>query len=205
MLKQLAQHRWVCFVQGGLTLLLGVSLLYLRELWSNDISGELLLILGLLTSGFVVLAAALLDLAIAVDVLAREHKLKTSLVWWLMALIGLGVSLGVLLSSAISFRLLALFAAAHAVMMGAMTLSLLPSLRRHAMERQFYVASAIAFLVFASGLLLAFSTGDAPAAKTVGIYAVFFGLQLFYLGAHLPARRRTSLALSPERSKSHAH
>jgi uncharacterized membrane protein HdeD (DUF308 family) len=205
MLKQLAQHRWVSFVQGGLTLLLGLGLLYLRQLSSDEVTGTFVFAVGLLTSGFVVLAAALLDLAIALEVMAFRHKPKASLVWWFMGLIGLAVGAEVLLSPQISFRLVAIFAAAHAILSAAVSLSLLPSLRRHPFARQFLVASSVGFLIFAIGLLLGASNGENPSAKSVGVYAVFFGLQLFYLGAHLPARHRAPLALPQERSGSHAH
>jgi uncharacterized membrane protein HdeD (DUF308 family) len=204
MLKQLAQHRWVFFVQAGLTLLLGVCLLYLRELLYDEVTGTFVFAVGVLTSGFVVLAAALLDLAIALEVTAREHTWKASLVWWLMGVAGVAVGLEVLLAAEISFRLVGFFATAHAVLSAALNLSLLPSLRRHPLDRQFYVASSMGFLIFAIGLLLSAIAGDAPAAKTVGIYAVFFGLQLFYLGTHLPAKHRVPLALPHERRGSHA-
>jgi hypothetical protein len=42
MLKQLAKHRWICFVQGGLTLLFGVCLLYLRSLMLGQFASTLI-------------------------------------------------------------------------------------------------------------------------------------------------------------------
>ncbi len=38
MLKQVAQHRWICYVQGGLTLLFGAGLLYLRGLMVSPLA-----------------------------------------------------------------------------------------------------------------------------------------------------------------------
>ena len=71
MLKQLAKHRWICFVQGGLTLLFGVCLLYLRSLMLGQFASTLISVLALLAGGCLLIAAGMLDLAVAVGITAR--------------------------------------------------------------------------------------------------------------------------------------
>ncbi len=57
MLKQLMRHRWIYFVHGGLTLLLGLGLVGLKPLLEDRVLGTFIAVVLLLSTGFVMVAA----------------------------------------------------------------------------------------------------------------------------------------------------
>lgn len=196
MLKQLIQHRWICFVQGGLTLLLGIGLVGLRPLMQDRLMGTLVTVVVLLSTGFVLVAAGLLDLVIAVEVTAQQRKIRMAMVWWLPGMIGLVTGLTVLLAPDITMRLLAVAAAAHALLVMAFDLAMLPSFSRHPLQRNLLMVSSLGCVIF--GVLLiagALGTGS-MATNALGIYALYFGLRLTFMGGQLAVGHPPTVAVS---------
>jgi uncharacterized membrane protein HdeD (DUF308 family) len=196
MLKQLIQHRWICFVQGGLTLLLGLGLVVLRPLMEDRLLGTFIAVVVLLSTGFVLVAAGLLDLVIAVDVTAHQHRIRTALMWWLPGVIGLGLGLAILLAPHVTMCLLAVVAAGHALLVTAFDLAMLPRLNRHPTQRNMVLVSSLLFVVFGVLLVVGALGTEAMATQAVGLYALYFGLRLMLLGGQLAAGHSTPVAVS---------
>ncbi|HVJ09099.1 MAG TPA: hypothetical protein VM554_12020 [Acidisarcina sp.] len=196
MLKQLIQHRWICFVQGGLTLLLSIGLISLRPLIEDRLMGTFVTVVVLLSTGFVLVAAGLLDLVVAVEVTARQRRMHTVLVWWLPGLIGLGVGLTVLLAPSITMRLLAVVAAFHALLVTALDLAMLPSFSRHPLPRNLLLVSAFLCITFGVLLVVGALGTEAMAIRAVGFYALYFGLRLMFMGSQLATGHHAAVAVS---------
>ncbi len=196
MLKQLIQHRWICFVQGGLTLLLGIGVLSLRPLMEDRLMGTFVTAVVLLSTGFVLVTAGLLDLAIAVDVTAQQRKIRTAMVWWLAGVIGLGIGLIALLAPTITMRLLAVVAAAHALLVATFNLAMLPSIDRHPLQRNLLSVSSLICVIFAVLLVVGALGTAAMATRAVGFYALYFGLRLMFMGGQLATGRHLTVAAS---------
>jgi uncharacterized membrane protein HdeD (DUF308 family) len=205
MLKQLAKHRWICFVQGGLTLLFGVCLLYLRSLMLGQFASTLISVFALLAGGCLLIAAGMLDLAVAVGITAHLRSVRSALLWWMAGMLGVSTGMVLLFAPQFSVELLAYFAAAHAGLAGAIDLLMHRGLRRHPLYRNLMLGSALTFLGFAIGLLLsAFSGSEVLAMQVVGIYATYFGLRMVWLGSRLPRLSHTS-SLRSQPVEVHAH
>ncbi len=196
MLKQLIQHRWICFVQGGLTVLLGVGLLSLRPLIEDRLLGTFVAIVVLLSISFVLVAAGLLDLVIGVDVAAHRHKLRDALMWWLPGVVGLAMGLTVMLAPRVTMGVVAVAAAGHALLLTAFDLALLPSLTRHPWQRNMLLASCFFFVVLGVMLVIGALGTEAMATQAVGLYALYFGLRLMFLGGQLAASHHSPIAVS---------
>src|SRR5664279_3252774 len=196
MLKQLMQHRWICFVQGGLTLLLGVALLSLRPLVDDRLLGTFIAIVVLLSISFVLLAAGLLDLVIGMDVAAHRHRLRDAVMWWLPGAIGLGMGLAVMVAPRITIGVVAAAAASHAVLLTAFDLALLPSLTRHPWKRNMLLASCFFFVVLGVMLVIGALGTEAMATQAIGLYAFYFGLRLLFLGGQLAVSHSSPVAVS---------
>ncbi len=196
MLKQLIQHRWICFVQGGLTVLLGVGLLSLRPLIEDRLLGTFVAIVILLSISFVLVAAGLLDVVIGVDVAAHRHKLRDALMWWLPGAVGLGMGLAVMLAPRVTMGVVAVAAAAHALLLTAFDLALLPSLTRHLWQRNMLLASCFFFVVLGVMLVIGALGTEAMATQAVGLYALYFGLRLMFLGGQLAVSHHAPIAVS---------
>ena len=202
MLKQLAKHRWICYVQGGLTLLFGCCLLYVRGVMFGQLATTLISVFVLLAGGFLLIVAGMLDLAVAIGITARMHCIRSALLWWMAGMLGVSTGFVLLFAPQFSLQLLAFFAAAHAGLASAMDFCLIPSLRRHPLYEVCCWAPRC-FLVFAVGLLLSAFNTDALAMQFVGVYAVFFGLRMLWLG-HRLSHHQTSLAFRSSRVQIHA-
>jgi hypothetical protein len=196
MLKQLIQHRWICFVQGGLTVLLGMGLLSLRPLIEDRLVGTFVAIVVLLSISFVLVAAGLLDLVIGVDVAAHRHKLRDALMWWLPGAVGLGMGLVVMLAPRVTMGVVAVVAAGHALLLTAFDLALLPSLTRHPWQRNMLLASCFFFVVLGVMLVIGALGTEAMATQAIGLYALYFGLRLMFLGGQLAVSHHSPIAVS---------
>jgi uncharacterized membrane protein HdeD (DUF308 family) len=203
MLKQLAKHRWICYVQGGLTLLFGCCLLYVQGVMFGQLATTLISAFVLLAGGFLLIVAGMLDLAVAIGITARMRCIRGALLWWMAGMLGLSTGFVLLFAPQFSVQLLAFFAAAHAALASAMDFCLIPSLRRHPLYRSLLVGSALIFLVFAAGLLLSAFSTDALAMQLVGVYAVYFGLRMIWVGHRLSHHQR-SVAFRSSRMEIHA-
>jgi hypothetical protein len=196
MLKQLIQHRWICFVQGGLTLLLGVGILSLRPLLDDRLLGTFVAIVVLLSIGFVLVAAGLLDLVIGADVAAHRHRLRDGLMWWLPGVVGLAMGLAVMLAPQITMPVVALAAAGHALLLTAFDLAMLPSVARHPLQRTMLLASCFFFVVLGVMLVIGALGTEAMATQAVGLYALYFGLRMMFLGGQLAVSHHSPIAVS---------
>lgn len=196
MLMQLLQHRWICFVQGGLTLLLGLGLVSLRPLMEDRLMGTFIAVVVLLSTGFVLVVAGFLDLVIAVEVTAQQRRLRAALVWWLPGVIGLGMGLTVLMAPHVTMCLLAVVATGHALLVTAFDLAMLPSLDRHPLQRNLLFVSSLLLVFFGVMMIVGALGTEAMATQAVGLYAVYFGLRLMLLGGQLAADQTTPVAVS---------
>ena len=185
MLKQLAKHRWICYVQGGLTLLFGCGLLYVRGVMFGQLAATLISVFVLLAGGFLLIVAGMLDLAVAIGITARMHCIRSALLWWMAGMLGVSTGFVLLFAPQFSIQLLAFFAAAHAGLGSAIEFCLIPSLRRHPVYRSLLLGSGLIFLVFASGLMMSAFGTDPLAMQLVGAYAVYFGIRMIWLGHRL--------------------
>lgn len=182
MLRHILEHRWVCWVQGGMTFLLGIALLTFGHLMSDVLISTFIVATVLLCSGFVLLAASLMDLAVAVDVTAHQHSLRPALIWWIPGGIGLLVSLILLLAPHLTVSLLAVMAAVHSISIAGLDLLIVHSLRRHAFLYHLSMFSSIGFAAFAALLLIGSLGSDVLATNALGFYAIYFGARFLYLG-----------------------
>jgi hypothetical protein len=227
MLNQLARHRWVCFVQGGLAFTLGLWLLYVRDLVASDMTGTLAFALVLLATGFVLVAAGLLDMAVALDMTfhavatsrnraaagvlippsprspfghwlagADKPALRDAGLWWTMGCIALAVGVAVVAAPTLSLRILAAFAALHAVLIAAMDLSFLPSLVHHRGAQTICITSSLVYLLCSFALAFGAFSSDAQATRSLGAYAAYFGLRMVFLGHHLRPDHHLPFAVS---------
>jgi hypothetical protein len=227
MLSELARHRWVCFVQGGLTLALGLWLLYIRDLVASDLTSTVACALVLLATGFVLVAAGLLDLAVALQITAHavatpahfasdaglnneahgfsfgkwlagpeKAALRAAAMWWTMGGIALAVGIAVLATPTLSLRILAGFAALHAVLVASMDLSFLPSLGRHSRARAICITSSVLYLLCFFFLAISAFSSDAQATRALGVYAAYFGIRMAFLGHHLRPDHQYPFAVS---------
>jgi hypothetical protein len=204
MLKQLAKHRWICYVQGGLTLLFGVCLLYLKSIMFGQLAATLVSVFALLAGGFLLIAAGMMDLAVAVGITARMHGIRSALLWWMAGMLGVSTGLVLVFAPQFSLDLLAFFAAAHAGLAAAIDFSLISSLRRHVFYRSLLLGSALVFLVFATMLMMSAFANDGLAMQMVGAYGVYFGVRMIWLGSRLP-HHNACVARGSSRTEAHAH
>jgi hypothetical protein len=197
MLTQLVKHRWICYVQGGLTLLFGACLLYLRNMMLGQLAVTLVSAFALLAGGFLLIAAGMLDLAVAAGITAHMHSMRSAVLWWMAGMLGVSTGMVLMFAPQFSVELLAFFAAAHAGLAGAIDLWVLPGLRRHSMYRSLMFGSSLVFFVFAAGLLLSAFSNESMAMQVVGVYAIYFGLRMVWLGSRLPRLSHASSLRSP--------
>jgi uncharacterized membrane protein HdeD (DUF308 family) len=182
MLTQLLRHRWIFLVQGGLTFLLGLELVGLRPLLQDQVWETFVAIVALLSTGFVLALAGLLDLAVAVGEAKRQRALRSWMAWCIPGAIGLAIGLFVVLSPGVNMRFLAFVAAAHALVTTGIDLAILTSFNRHTLQRNVLLGSALIGVCL--GVLLAIGgrgTED-MATRAIGLYALYFGLRLTWLG-----------------------
>lgn len=195
MLKQLFQHRWICFVEGGLTLSLGLGLLTLRHLVDDRLMGLFVAASVLLGTGFVLVASGLLDLAVAVEVTAHRRTPRAAMLWWFPGAIGLALGLATIAAPRVTMCVVASVAGVHALFIAALHLAALPGFRRHPAKRHGLLVSAVLSVFLAALLMLGALGTEAMAAKAVGLYASYFGLSLMLLGSQL-TRPHHPLAVS---------
>jgi hypothetical protein len=196
MLKQLMRHRWICFVHGGLTLLLGLGLVGLRPMLEDRVLGTFIAVVLLLSTGFVLVAAGLLDLVIALDVTANERRLRSALMWWVPGIIGIGMGLAILLTPRVTLCQLAMMAAGHAMVMTAFGLAMLPGLNRHPRQRNLLLISSFLFVIFGVLLVSGALGTEAMATGAIGLYALYFGIRLMFLGGQLATESHSPVAVS---------
>lgn len=165
-----------------MTLLLGIALLTFGHLMSDSLMSTFLVATALLCSGFVLLAASLMDLAVAVDVTAHQHSLRPALVWWIPGGIGLLVSTTLLLTPHLTVSLLVVMAAIHAILIAGMDLLIVPALRGHSFLHHLSMVSSFGFALFAALLLVGSLGSEILATKALGFYAMYFGARFLCLG-----------------------
>jgi len=179
-------------VHGGLTLLLGLGLVGLRPMLEDRVLGTFIAVVLMLSTGFVLVAAGLLDVVIALDVTAHERRLRSALMWWVPGILGIGMGLVILLMPHITMCQLAMVAAAHATVMTGFALAMLPGLDRHPRQRNLLLLSSLLFIVFGV-LLVAGALGtEAMATRAIGLYALYFGARLVFLWGQLTAESHYS-------------
>jgi uncharacterized membrane protein HdeD (DUF308 family) len=199
MLTQYIEHRWICWVQGGLAFSLGVALLGFGHLMSDFLTNTFAVALALLCSGFVLLAVGLMDLAVAMDVTARRHSMRSALVWWIPGCIGIIGGAGLLMTPRMTMGLLAIMAAVHAILIACMDLTMLQTMHSHRFLYYFLMISGIGFAVFGALLLVGSLSSEAMAARVVGSYAIAFGARFLYLGWEFSSLRPLDLTMARPR------
>ena len=192
MLKQLMKHRWICYVHGGLTLLLGLGLVGLRPMLEDRLLGTFIAVVLMLSTGFVLVAAGLLDVVIALDASTHERRLRSTLMWWVPGIIGVGMGLAILLIPHVTMCQLAMVAAAHAMVMTGFALAMLPGLNRHFRQRNLLLVSSLLFVIFGVLLVTGALGTEAMATRAIGLYALYFGARLVFLGGQLTAESHFS-------------
>lgn len=165
-----------------MTLLLGIALLTLGHLMSDVLTTTFLVATVMLSSGFVLLSASLIDLAVAVDVTAHRHSLRPALVWWIPGGIGLVVGGILLMTPHLTVSLLAIMAAVHAILVAGMDLLMIHSLRKHTFLYHLSMISSLGFAALAALLLVGSLGSEVLATKAVGFYALYFGARFLCLG-----------------------
>jgi uncharacterized membrane protein HdeD (DUF308 family) len=155
--------------------------------------------LALLCSGFVLLAVGLMDLAVAVDVAAHRHSMRSALVWWIPGCIGIVGGAGLLLAPRMTMGLLAIMAAVHAFLIAGMDLTMLRTTHSHRFPYYFLMVSGIGFAVFGVLLLVGSLSSEAMAARVVGLYAICFGARFLYLGWEFSSLRPLDLTMARPR------
>ena len=196
MLKQLMRHRWIYFVHGGLTLLLGLGLVCLKPMLEDRVLGTFIAVVLLLSTGFVLVAAGVLDLVIALDVTTHQRRLRSTLMWWVPGIIGVGMGLAILLVPRVTMCQLAMIAAAHAIVMANFALAMLPGLNRHHRQRNLLLISSLLFVIFGVVLVMGAFGTEAMATRAIGLYALYFGIRLIFLGGQLATESHFPVAVS---------
>lgn len=182
MLKDLLAHRWVCWVQGGMTLLLGMVLLAAGHLMTDSLSSAFAIAAVLLSSGLVLFASGIMDLAVAVDVSVRRHAVRPALNWLIPGGIGICGGAVLVLTPHLTVSLLAVMAAIHAILVAGMDLSTIGLFRRHSFQFHVSLVSSLGFAIFAALLVVGALGTEGMATKSVGLYAVYFGSRFLCLG-----------------------
>lgn len=196
MLTQLLRHRWIFLVQGGLTFLLGLELVGLQPLLQDQFWGTFVTIVALLSTGFVLVSAGLLDLAVALDETRRQRTLRSWMAWWVFGAIGLAIGLFVVLYPGVTMCSLAFVAAAHALVTTGIDLAILPAFHRHALQRNILLGSALTSVCLGVLLVIGGRGTEDMATRAIGLYALYFGLRLTWLGFRLATGQQSPVHVS---------
>ncbi len=162
-------------------------------------------VVALLAGGCLLISAGVLDLAVAIKISSRMHRISSAVFWWVAGMLGVSTGLVLLWAPQFSVQLLAYFAAAHAMMVAIIDACLYKKFQAQLPYPRVVAASTVIFVLFACGLAWSAIGTDRLAMAMVAAYSIFFGLRMFWLGAHQPPTEAISVpAIDAGRVQIHA-